>query len=235
MMRRPRFASKIAGKFMRLVADSLSIDRGGRRILSNVSFRLDRGALSVTGPNGVGKSSLLRALAGFLAPAAGAVRLEGVGDPATAIHYVGHRDGLKPQLTARENLAFMARFLGARGPAALPAAALGALAVEALADLPVAWLSAGQRRRVALARLVVAPRPLWLLDEPLTGLDAASVERLEALAADHVAGGGLVVAATHAPLRIATGELRLSAIAHTPPTDFAARHSAARHSHDGAA
>jgi heme exporter protein A len=193
---------------MRLLAENVGIDRGGRRILSGVSFTLDAGALALTGPNGVGKSSLLRAIAGFLPPAEGRIRIEGCDDPSTALHYIGHRDALKPQLTVRENMAFAAGFLGA-GQTIDPLAALGALAIESTIDLPVAWLSTGQRRRVALAHLALVPRPLWLLDEPLSGLDARSVARFETMAQAHVAGGGLLIVATHTPLHVTTRELRL--------------------------
>lgn len=194
---------------MRLLASLLCIDRGGRRILSDVSFEIRSGLMVVTGPNGTGKSSLLRALAGLLPPSSGSFAIDETEGNEGLPHYLGHRDGLKLQLTARENLAFAAGFLRGDAEGLAPNAALSAVGLEAAADVPAAWLSAGQKRRVALARLLVAPRRLWLLDEPTTGLDSASVARFEEIAANHVADGGLIVAATHLPLGPAARELRL--------------------------
>ncbi len=184
---------------MRLVAQNLSLERGGRRLLAGVSFVVAPGeALVVTGPNGAGKSSLLRALAGFLPLSEGAVSCEGTASREEATHYLGHLDALKGALTAAENLSFWAALLGSGG---LPAAeALARLGLAHVADLPVRALSAGQKRRVALARLLVANRPLWLLDEPTTALDAAAQARFADLVRAHLIDGGLVVAATHAPL-----------------------------------
>jgi heme exporter protein A len=180
----------------------LCVDRGGRRVLSNISFSVASGeALVVTGRNGVGKSTLLRALAGLL-PRAGAVALEGVGEdnePGPRAHYLAHADGLKAALTVAENLEFWANYLGGAGGRAIPEA-LGAVGLAHVAAAPVAILSAGQKRRVALARLLVAHRPLWLLDEPLTALDKASREKFASVMRAHCAGGGVVVAATHEPL-----------------------------------
>lgn len=174
-------------------------------MLDGVSFHLDPGeALAVTGPNGVGKSTLLRALAGLLPLAAGRVAWIEFGatrDPpplAERLHYLGHADGLKTALTARENLAFAAAVLGAA--LATPAEALERLGLGHVIDLPVAYLSAGQKRRTALARLLVAHRPLWVLDEPATALDRDARASLAAIMADHLAAGGLVIAATHAGL-----------------------------------
>ena len=185
-----------------LKASDLACIRGGRPVFAGVAFALEPGeALVLRGPNGSGKSSLLRILAGFLAPVAGRLAWQGAdihADPAEhrrRVHYVGHADGVKPVLSVRENLAFAARLAGGR-PADIDAA-LDRLALRPLADLPVRLLSAGQRRRLALARLFAAPRPLWLLDEPGVGLDAASRARLEAAIEAHRGGGGLAVLATH--------------------------------------
>lgn len=189
---------------MSLAVDGLSVSRSGRTVLTSLSFRLLSGqALEVRGPNGAGKSTLLRALAGLLPKDSGAVWLEGGREgagPAEQAHYFGHADGLKSALSAGENLAFAAGLLG--GVADTAKAALGGLGLSHVADLPVAYLSAGQRRRVALARLLVAPRPLWLLDEPTAALDAAAQATLAGLMTQHLGAGGLIVAATHAPLEL---------------------------------
>lgn len=166
----------------------------------------------LTGPNGSGKSSLLRQIAGLLDIAAGALTLEG-GDPeltlAEQAHYLGHLDALKPAMTVAETLRFWGIWLGGDLPTDI-AAALEGLALTPLADLPVGYLSAGQRRRLALARLIAAPRPIWLLDEPTVALDAASVERLGGVMQTHLGGGGLIVAATHLDLGLSAARtLRL--------------------------
>ncbi len=189
-------------KSLVLRATGLALARGGRRLAAGVDFSLESGrALVVTGPNGAGKSTLLRVLAGLLASDAGAVALEGAGEdgePGARAHYVAHAEAQKTALTAAENLEFWARTLGGGGLA--PVDALARFNLAHCADLPVGYLSAGQRRRAALARLLVAPRPLWLLDEPATALDAASQAGLAAIMAAHLAAGGIIVAATHAPL-----------------------------------
>lgn len=164
----------------------------------------------VEGPNGSGKTTLLRALAGFLLPAAGRISLESAGeerDLPEQVHYLGHRDGLRAALTATENLAFAARLLGDAGLS--PSEALGRVGLTRIADLPVGVLSAGQRRRVALARLLVARRPVWLLDEPTSALDTAAQATVAGLIRDHAAQGGLVVAATHLDLGVRDGTIRL--------------------------
>ncbi len=199
---------------MRLRAWDLSIERGGRRVISGLSFEAAGGsALLVTGPNGSGKTSLLRALAGFLSIEAGGFALDGgdadrtVGEQA---HYLGHADGVKAGLSAGENLAFAAAMLGGDSSRAAQLAALSALGLAHVIDFPARLLSAGQRRRVALARLLVAERPLWLLDEPTTALDVAAQAALAAIMQAHLEGGGILVAAVHAPLGLdGAQELRL--------------------------
>jgi heme exporter protein A len=201
---------------MRLTVEALSCQRSGRPVFAGVSFVIDGGgSLLLTGRNGAGKSSLLLILAGLLEAEAGMVRLEG-GDAERSVgeqaHYVGHRDALKPALTPHETLAFWQAMLG--GAATPPLEALDRLGLAHAADLPCAYLSAGQRRRLALARLLVSRRPLWLLDEPTSALDSASQRLFEGIVADHLSGGGLAVAATHVPLAFpGAGALRLGAAA----------------------
>jgi heme exporter protein A len=200
---------------MHIEARALRVERGGRTIFANLTFSLAAGeALLVLGPNGAGKSTLLRALAGLLPLAAGEIvfapRTEAGG--AALAHYVGHADALKASLTIAENLAFWSAMLAAGeasadngfgGRAALSAdAALARFCLGEIADLPAAYLSAGQKRRAALARLLTVPRPIWLLDEPLTALDTVGQAILTALIEDHLAHGGMLIAATHAPLAI---------------------------------
>ncbi|MGH6847357.1 MAG: heme ABC exporter ATP-binding protein CcmA [Methylocella sp.] len=201
---------------MRLSASKLTIERGDRIVFSNLSFALDAGSsLTVTGPNGAGKSTLLRALAGLLPLSGGAISCTPLssGTLAENAHYVGHADALKSLLTVTENLQFLAAMLDA-GHGGMPVeTALAELGLAHAANLPVAYLSAGQRRRVALARLLVAWRPLWLLDEPLTALDAASQTRMAKIMAAHLAHGGMIVAVTHAKLGLPGQELRLGALA----------------------
>jgi heme exporter protein A len=189
------------GTGLRLSVNNLACERGERRIFEGVSFTLQPGeALVITGRNGAGKSSLLDILAGRLHPAAGLILLEDAGERTLAecLHYVGHRDALKAALTAEENLQFARDFLG--NPALKPREALDAVGLAHAARLPVAYLSAGQRRRVALARLLVATRLLWLLDEPTSALDTASQETLRLLLERHREEGGMIAATTHSPL-----------------------------------
>jgi heme exporter protein A len=185
--------------------------RGERMVFRGLSFALDAGAaLVLTGPNGSGKSSLLRVMAGLLPPHSGTLAWHGtsigedMAEHRARLHYVGHQDAVKPVLTAAETLAFWAGLRGGAG--ASVSQALDRFRLGALAETPGRFLSAGQRRRLALARLVASPAPLWLLDEPTTGLDAESVGDLEAALAEHRAGGGIVVAATHIPIGLAGGE-----------------------------
>jgi heme exporter protein A len=184
---------------MRLLARELDCVRGGRTVFAAVAFAVGAGeALHVTGPNGAGKSSLLRQIAGLVRIAGGAITLEG-GDPELSIaeqaHYLGHLDALKGALSVRENLSFWSRYLG--GSEDGVDAALGLLGLDDLADVPAAYLSAGQRRRLSLARLVAVTRPIWLLDEPTSALDAAAQACVSGLMRNHLAGGGIVVAAVH--------------------------------------
>lgn len=187
---------------MQLKGDNLTCSRGGRAVFAGVQFSLPAGeALVVTGRNGAGKSSLLRVIAGLVHLADGRLALEG-GDPELTIaeqaHYVGHQDAVKPSLTVRENLKFWSRYLGGIDVPLDPA--LQAVDLASLADLPAAYLSAGQRRRLSLARLVAVPRTLWLLDEPTSALDAPSQGRLAGMMRGHLAAGGMIVAATHGPI-----------------------------------
>ena len=188
----------------------MSCIRGGRQVFADVSFSLAGGeALLVTGRHGAGKSSLLRILGGLVRLAAGRLALADT-DPDRTIpeqaHYIGHQDALKPSLTVAENVSFWTRYLGGTGTPA----ALAAWGLDRLAELPAAYLSAGQRRRLSLARLVAVPRPIWLLDEPTSALDRDGQDRLTGLMRKHLAGGGLIVAATHGPLALERAkELRL--------------------------
>lgn len=189
-------------------AGDLAAFRGERLVFERISFRLaPGGALLLVGPNGAGKSTLLRLLAGLLPPAAGTLLWGGApaladrATHATRLAYLGHQDAVKPALSVEENLRFFAR-----NPSCPIGAALAALDLAALADLPARFLSAGQRRRVALARLPLSGAPLWLLDEPTNGLDARAVARLGRVLASHRAAGGLVIAATHLPLPLPEAE-----------------------------
>lgn len=190
---------------LKLDARSLACERGGRMVFRDVSFSLGSGeALVVIGPNGVGKSSLLRLLAGLVDIAAGEVVLEGgLADMRLAeqAHYIGHLDALKPAMTVQETARFWSDFLG--GSEADRERAFDVFDLEALRELPVAYLSAGQRRRLALARLLIAPRAIWLLDEPSVALDAASLARLVEAMEGHLSAGGLIVTATHQALGLA--------------------------------
>ncbi|MEJ0091962.1 MAG: heme ABC exporter ATP-binding protein CcmA [Methylocella sp.] len=201
---------------MRLSASRLSVERGGRIVFSNLSFALDAGeSLVVTGRNGAGKSTLLRALAGLLPLAGGEFSLTPASDESIGekTHYIGHADALKGALTVTENLHFFTALLDSARGGMEPGAALAEFGLGHVAHLPAAYLSAGQRRRAALAKLLVARRPIWLLDEPTTSLDAASQALMEQIMAAHLTAGGMIVAATHAKLGLPGRELQLGALA----------------------
>ena len=188
---------------MRLIAENLGGERGGESVFSGVGLDLGDGqALVVTGPNGSGKSTLLRVIAGLLPVAEGRLLLEGGGEAfpsvASACHYLGHQNAMKPALSVSENLRFWRDFNGG-GDVGVDEA-LETVGLIGIGHLPFGYLSTGQRRRAAIAKLLVSPRPLWLLDEPTTGLDRASEARFAGLMERHCAGGGMIVAATHLPL-----------------------------------
>lgn len=187
---------------MRFRGNNLTCSRGGREVFAGLNFSLPGGeALVVTGRNGAGKSSLLRVIAGLVQLAGGELELDG-GEPDATIaeqaHYIGHQDAVKPSLTVGENLTFWAHYLGGTS---LPIdLALEAMDLATLINLPAVYLSAGQRRRLSIARLVAVPRRLWLLDEPTSALDVPSQKRLAELMHTHLAGGGMIVAAAHGPI-----------------------------------
>ncbi|RUV35006.1 MULTISPECIES: heme ABC exporter ATP-binding protein CcmA [unclassified Mesorhizobium] len=203
---------------MRLIAENLGGERGGEAVFSGIDFALEDGqALIVTGPNGSGKSTLLRVIAGLLPVAQGSVRIEGTmkiedGDEAfpsvaSACHYLGHQNAMKPALSVTENLRFWRDFNG-DGQLGVEEA-LETVGLGGIGHLPFGYLSTGQRRRAAIAKLLASHRPLWLLDEPTAGLDKASEARFAELMAKHCKGGGMIVAATHLPLGIEGTELRM--------------------------
>lgn len=198
---------------MHLAVENLCLERGGRHVAGPLSFGLRDGeALVVLGPNGSGKTTLLKALAGLLRPARGSISLANGHDLGIAehCHYLAHENAVKARLTLRENAAFWAAYLGA--PQQRAEAALDRLGLGLLPDFPAAYLSAGQRRRLALSRLLVARRPVWLLDEPTASLDETAAAAFGAIVDDHLRSGGLAVVATHVPLALSsTRELRLGA------------------------
>ncbi|RWP37357.1 heme ABC exporter ATP-binding protein CcmA [Mesorhizobium sp.] len=201
---------------MRLIAENLGGERGGEAVFSGINFALGKGqALIVTGPNGAGKSTLLRIVAGLLPVAAGRLLVEGGGEDfpsvASACHYLGHQNAMKTALSVAENLRFWRDFSGADFLSAEEALAM--VGLDGIGHLPFGYLSTGQRRRAAIAKLLVSRRSLWLLDEPTAGLDKASEERFGGLMREHLQDGGIIVAATHLPLGLeGAQELRMGEV-----------------------
>lgn len=200
---------------MQLSGHAVACVRGGRQVFAGLDFAAVSGeAVAVVGRNGSGKTSLLRLIAGLLVPAAGKIALQG-GDAELTLpeqcHYLGHRDALKPALSVAENLSFWADFLG--GERLDFAESLATVGLDHATHLPAGFLSAGQRRRLSLARLLTVRRPVWLLDEPTNALDVAGQDMFGGLMRQHLSRGGMIVAATHAPLGIESRELRIGGMA----------------------
>ena len=200
---------------MQLSGHAVTCVRGGRQVFAGLDFAAVSGeAVAVMGRNGSGKTSLLRLIAGLLVPAGGTIALQG-GDAELTLpeqcHYLGHRDALKPALSVAENLTFWADFLG--GERLDFAESLATVGLEHATHLPAGFLSAGQRRRLSLARLLTVRRPVWLLDEPTNALDVAGQDMFGGLMRQHLSRGGMIVAATHAPLGIESRELRIGGTA----------------------
>ncbi len=185
---------------MKLVVENLTCQRGLRTIFTDLSFTVEAGrGLLLTGANGSGKTTLLRMLAGFIEASSGEVRLEGGNDElelAEQCHYVGHHNGIKHSFTALENLQFLADYLGGDNFKG----AIDTFGLRGLEDIPAAIMSAGQKRRLGLSRLVLVERPIWFLDEPSVSLDVQSVKILAGVVSKHIENGGIVLAATHVPL-----------------------------------
>lgn len=201
---------------MRLIVDNLGAERGGEPVFAGISFNLGEGeGLVVTGPNGSGKSTLLRVVAGLLPASGGVVRLEGGRDDLAGVgstsHYLGHQNAMKTALTVGENLRFWQDFSGEPHMGVDDALAL--VGLPQVESLPYGYLSTGQKRRVSIAKMLVSYRPIWLLDEPTAGLDAASERQFAALMRAHLDDGGIIIAATHVPLGLeGVVELRLGGL-----------------------
>lgn len=194
---------------LRLTVENVSARRGDELIFQDISFFVDEGnALCVKGPNGSGKTTLLRLIAGLLPAEKGHIRLEGstgdTGNPGEACHYLGHRNAMKRELTVGENLAFWKDNLGDSpgGSGTKPQEAIEAVGLAGLSHIPFGYLSAGQQRRIAMAKLLVAHRPVWILDEPTAALDTGAETMFAGLVNRHLEKGGIAVAATHQPLGI---------------------------------
>lgn len=206
---------------MRLVAEGLSAKRGEDLIFQDISFEIGGGeALVVKGPNGSGKSTLLRVLAGLLPAHSGTAKLlaaaQPIGQLGEAAHYLGHRNAMKRELTVEENLSFWKSFFGdfAGGAGVTVTEAVEAVGLGGIAHLPFGYLSAGQQRRMAMAKLLISWRPVWILDEPTAALDAAAETMFAGLVTAHLAQGGIAIAATHQPLGLeGVKELRMKGFA----------------------
>lgn len=189
-----------------IAVEGLACQRGGHIVVQSLSFEVRSGnALILRGPNGSGKTTLLRTIAGFLRPAAGDVRVSGPKGGTSAegfLHYIGHANGIKPRLSVIENVSFWQRYYGGDSDPETAEAALDAFDLLDLAEYRAAYLSQGQTRRLGLARLLAASRPIWLLDEPSVSLDAASTKRLEVAIAQHLSSGGLAIVSTHLDLSL---------------------------------
>ena len=196
-----------------LTAENLACARGDKRLFDGLNFRVTAGqALAVEGANGAGKTSLLRMIAGFLAPAAGRILVKAASNESDdaeergkSIGWLGHQDGLKPQLSVREQFDFFANLYGRKADSAV----LEQVGLARQADLPCRYLSAGQKRRLGLARLLASQRPLWLLDEPFAALDTSGQQLVGQLMARHCGAGGIIIAATHEPLGLGNESLKL--------------------------
>lgn len=214
-------AAQTSHRIPRFAAKGLACIRGGRVLFAGLGFDVAAGGvLLLSGPNGIGKSSLLRVMAGLLPQAGGQITIDGGSDVDAA--YLGHADQLKPELTVRETLTFWNRVSGpaeASARADCLARAVAAYALAPLADLQCRYLSAGQKRRAALARVLASGRAIWLLDEPTTSLDAATVHAFEAVLASHRAGGGIAIIATHGTIH--APEAKVLEIARFAGTDLA--------------